>query len=66
MPDRKPCRSTSPDGVPCARQRGHKAFLHTCLGKVWRDGINVPASWVREDDDHMSEGDFQSWGRIGW
>ena len=72
-----PCRSVGPTGLPCKRKRGHTNAKHSDgLGGYWMHGINKPAVAVaksvpdqfagkrEEDDGHMSEGDYQSWGRI--
>lgn len=74
-----PCRSKNAEDVPCIKKRGHKLQRHSDgLGGYWTGGINTPPYvWDKEEnkrrkaardaraaDDYMTEGDYQSWGRI--
>jgi len=60
----KQCRSKSPDGNQCPKPRGHKK-RHGESGREWTDGINKRAWWYKPDNGHMSEADYQTWGRFG-
>ena len=53
------CPSVSPDGTGCSKPERHKKAVHTADGTQWTGGIRSAASWVRRDDGHMSEADYQ-------
>jgi hypothetical protein len=75
-----PCRSKNTEDVQCIKKRGHTPQRHSNgLGGYWTGGINTPPyPYDKEankrsdaerkanyhDDGYMSEGDYQSWGRI--
>lgn len=65
------CRSTSPADDACMKPRGHKSNMHIGFtpGKRsktrrWQGGINTPARWEVLDDGHMTEADWDTWGRF--
>ncbi len=68
----KLCRSKLPvitEGLaplPCVKPRPHKSRFHSnpLVEKRWEGGINTTAHWEYIDDGYMSEGDWQSWGRL--
>lgn len=64
------CRSVSPDDDVCTKPRAHKSNWHQghTPGKAsptrrWEGGIRTPAKWEYIDDGHMTEADWDTWGR---
>jgi len=71
--DTLPCRSKSPNDDPCIRARGHKGKHRIAQPKwasvapdrlQWEGGINTRPDWVMVDDGHMTEADYDTWGRL--
>lgn len=64
----KACRSHYKDGEACIKPRGHKSGLSRdhkgASGSEWTGGVKSPAFTITHDDGYMSEGDYQSWGRL--
>lgn len=63
----KACRSTSPDGKACTKPRGHKKrHAAPTAQDEWTEGVNNRGFWHQVDDGHMSEGEYQAYGRFGY
>ncbi|WP_251153675.1 hypothetical protein [Cellulosimicrobium sp. Marseille-Q4280] len=62
-PAAPPCRSTSPAGTACRKPRGHKRVVHVDSGeRQWDGGVRTVATW-RDEREHLSEADLQTWAR---
>ena len=70
-----PCRSHDEHDKPCVKKRGHKQAKHSDgEGGYWIGGVNTkpvavpknppPRPPEKPDDGYMTEGDYQSWGRL--